>query len=247
MASYGQNRLKFGTDPLQTAKHIAEFGRQTSSGMEQQYCNDLESSYTKVAEAYVERIFDELKDKPLDRQLLDTFSRRVAGLGPACDLGCGPGQVARYLRNRGLEVCGVDLSPGMVAQARQLNPGIEFIQGNMLALDVAAESWGGIAAFYSIIHIPREQVVEALRELKRVLKPGGWLLLAFHIGQEIIHLEEWWGQQVSLDFLFFTPTEMESYLKTAGFNLEETIEREPYPEVEHPSRRAYIFATKPSL
>lgn len=215
--------------------------------MEQQYFADLQTGYTKVAEEYVQRIYDELKDKPLDRQLLDQFARRVKGLGPVCDLGCGPGQVARYLRDRGLDVCGIDLSPGMVEQARQLNPDIEFRQGNMLALDTPDESWGGIAAFYSIIHIPRPQVVEALQELERVLKPGGWLLLAFHLGQEFIHLEEWWGQAVSLDFIFFTSAEMEGYVKAAGFQLEETIEREPYPEVEHASCRAYIFATKPAL
>lgn len=215
--------------------------------MSQQYFTNLQTGYTKVAEEYVQRIYDELKDKPLDRQLLDKFARQVQGLGTVCDLGCGPGQVARYLRDRGLDVCGLDLSPGMVEQARQLNPDIEFTQGNMLALDIPDESWIGIAAFYSIIHIPRVQIVTALQELKRLLKPGGWLLLAFHLGQEIIHLEEWWGQAVSLDFIFFTSTEMEGYVKAAGFHLEETIEREPYPNVEHASRRAYIFATKPAL
>ena len=145
--------------------------------MNQQKTTDLQTSYDRVAGQYVERIFDELAHKPLDRALLDRFAADVKELGPACDLGCGPGQVARYLHSRGVNVTGIDLSPGMVEQARQLNPGIEFRQGNMLSLNFDDESLGGIAAFYSIIHIPREEVTDVLRELKRVLRPGGRLSL----------------------------------------------------------------------
>lgn len=213
--------------------------------MDRQKTANLQSSYDRVADEYVRRIYDELQYKPLDCQLLDRLVESVQPLGPICDMGCGPGHVARYLRERGANVCGVDLSPGMIEQARRLNPGIDFTQGNMLALAVADEAWGGIAAFYSIIHVPRGEVASALRELKRVLRPGGLLLLAFHVGEEVVHLDEWWGQRVSVDFVFFTPKEIEAYLQSAGFEIEETIERDPYPDVEHQSRRAYIFARKP--
>jgi hypothetical protein len=87
--------------------------------------------------------------------------------------------------------------------------------------------------------------VQALTELWRALRPGGLLLVGFHIGQEMIHLDEWWGEEVSADFFFFLPGEMVGYLEAAAFDVEEVIEREPYPEVEHQSRRAYIFAKKP--
>jgi len=212
--------------------------------MDAQREHDLQDGYSRVAGEYAARIYDELAHKPLDRSLLDRFADRVRGVGPACDLGCGPGQVARYLHERGVEVLGVDLSPGMVAQAQRLNPGIAFQTGNMLALDVPDASWAGIAAFYSIIHIPRGDLLRALRELHRVLRPGGVLLLAFHIGQEAVHLDEWWGEPVSLDFFFFQPDEIADHLRNAGFVVEEQIERAPYPDVEHQSRRAYILARK---
>src|SRR4051794_29141951 len=111
------------------------------------WIGDAQGSYDRVAEEYARRIFGELEHKPLDRQLLDRFARAVQSLGSACDLGCGPGHVARYLHERGLPVIGVDLSPAMVEVARRLNPGIEFRQGNMLSLDFADGVWGGIAAF----------------------------------------------------------------------------------------------------
>jgi ubiquinone/menaquinone biosynthesis C-methylase UbiE len=206
--------------------------------------NQIQLSYDRVADEYVRRIADELQHKPLDRELLDRLAERVRGRGEICDMGCGPGHVGRYLLERGAAVTGVDLSAEMVDRARRLNPGISFHQGNMLALNVADESWTGIAAFYSIIHIPRTDIVRALTELKRVLKPGGVLLLAFHIGNQTIHLEEWWGHKVCVDFFVFEPPEMVAFLESAGFIVEEVIVREPYPNVEHPSRRAYVFASK---
>jgi SAM-dependent methyltransferase len=208
---------------------------------------DLQSSYDLVAKDYAEQFRDEMDKKPFDRKMLDWLAEKVGELGVICDMGCGPGHIASYLHDRGAKVCGVDLSQMMVESALELNPTIPFQQGDMLALTkVADNSYGGIAAFYAIVHVPRSSVIQALLELKRVLRPGGTLLMTFHIGQEIIHRNEWWGKEVSLDFIFFETEEMKDYLRLAGFELTEVIERDPYPpDVEHQSRRAYIFARKP--
>lgn len=205
-----------------------------------------QSSYDAVASEYAEKFKDEMDDKPFDRDCLDRLAREVGALGPICDMGCGPGQIARYLHRQGVDTLGVDLSPRMIAEAQRLNPEIPFHQGDMLALPDADNSWGGIAAFYCIIHIPREKIVDALRELKRVLKPGGILLITFHIGHEIKHLDDWWEKPVNLDFAFYQTDEMENWLKEAGYELEETLVREPNPNVEVATKRAYVFARKAS-
>lgn len=207
---------------------------------------ELQNSYDLVAEEYAKRFYDELDRKPFDRKMLDGLIEKVEGLGIICDLGCGSGHIANYLHNRGSEVCGIDLSSGMLKQAQKLNPDLTFQQGDMLSLtDVADNSFGGIAAFYSIIHIPRWLASDALREMKRVLCRRGALLLTFHIGQQTNHLEEWFDEKVCLDFHFFETAEMKAYLRKAGLELEEAIERDPYPEIEVQTRRAYIFARKP--
>jgi SAM-dependent methyltransferase len=207
---------------------------------------NTQTSYDRVAAEYAEKFKDEMDDKPFDRECLDRLRREVRELGPICDMGCGPGQIARYLHRQGADTLGVDLSPRMIAEAQRLNPDVPFHQGDMLSLPDKDNAWGGIAAFYCIIHIPRQQVVDALREMKRVLKPDGVLLITFHIGREIKHLDEWWEKPVNLDFAFYRPEEMEIWLKEAGYELEETLERDPNPEVEVETRRAYLFARKPT-
>ena len=211
-----------------------------------QNVSDVQTSYNLIADEYVRHIYDELQHKPFDCELLNRFAERVRNAGLICDIGTGPGHVARYLHDRGVNICGIDLAPEMVDHARRLNPGIAFQQGDMFGLDIADETFAGITAFYALVNIPRAHVEQALRELLRVLKPGGLMLLGFHLGNEIRHRDEMWGVQVSLDFFFFRSDEMVVYLRSAGYEIEEIIERDPYPEaVEHQSRRSYIFTRKP--
>jgi SAM-dependent methyltransferase len=206
--------------------------------------NSIRESYDRLAEEYTRRISGELQHKPLDRELLDRFAQQTNGRGEVCDMGCGPGHVARYLRDAGASVFGLDLSPGMVEQARKLNPDIPFREGNMMALEIADRTLAGVAAFYAIVNIPRQSLPVVFREIQRVLRPDGLLLLAFHTGNEVLHEHELWGQKISMDFLLFPPLEIKLDLEAAGFTIEQIIEREPYPEVEYQSRRAYIFARK---
>jgi ubiquinone/menaquinone biosynthesis C-methylase UbiE len=207
----------------------------------------IRESYDRLAEEYARRIAGELEHKPLDRELLDRFAESVRDHGLACDLGCGPGQVARYLHERGIQVCGVDLSEGMLQQARRLNPGIDFHQGDMRALPFGENAWAGIAAFYAIVNLSKAEVAQALREMWRVLQPGGQLMLSFHLGEDVAQVEEdVWGCGVSLEFTLFRASTILGYMREAGFEIDEVIERDPYAaDVEYQSRRAYIFAHKP--
>jgi SAM-dependent methyltransferase len=206
----------------------------------------IRDSYDRLAGDYARRIADELRNKPFDRQLLDRFASEVAGRGEVCDMGCGPGHVARHLRDAGATVFGLDLSPGMLGEARRLNPDIPFREGSMLALNIPDATLAGIAAFYAIVNIPRESLPVVFREMHRVLQPGGLLLLAFHIGDETLQERELWGHAISMDFFLLQPSAIRTQLESAGFSIEEIIERGPYaPEVEYQSRRAYVFARKP--
>ena len=201
--------------------------------------------WDEVAAAYAGRFSDELDAKPFDRKLLDWLVERADPIGPICDLGCGPGQVAAYVHARGGETCGIDLSQKMVQHAATSNPDISFQVGDMCDLaDVETGAFGGIASFYSIVNLPHTDHARVFAEMRRTLRPGGWLLLSFHIGDEVRHVEQFLGERVRLDFHFFRPEDVRSRLQSVGLDVVEAIQRGPYPEpVEAQTDRAYLFAT----
>src|SRR2546425_2688464 len=207
--------------------------------------SEIEASYDRVGKRYVDEFFDELERKPFDRQLLHQFAEIVGTQGKVCEIGCGPGQIARYLQDRHLNMCGVDLSEEMIKWANRLNPDISFQRGDMRALEIPDAYLAGIVCFYAIIHLRREDVPRALTEMHRVLKPGGGLMLSFHGGEGELHRDQWYELPVSIDICLFEREEMAVYLEAAGFEVERILEREPY-EFEYPTRRAYAFGRKPT-
>lgn len=203
-----------------------------------------QASYDRVATQYTEAFFDELSRKPIDRQVLDRFAERVRGRGTVWDLGCGPGHVGRYLHERGIPVSGLDLSHAMVECAQRLNPEMAFVQGTMLDLPVADASLAGIVSFYAIIHLTRNDAALALREFRRALQPGGYLLLAFHGGEGEIHTDEWYGERVDLTVTLFAAEELAHAAHAAGFGVVELLERPPYA-FEYQTPRISLLAQKP--
>jgi SAM-dependent methyltransferase len=206
--------------------------------------SELELSYDRVARHYAAEYFDELSRKPFDQELLDRFAESVSGAGEVWEIGCGPGQIARYLKDRGVRISGIDLSEKMVDAARSANADISFARGDMLGLNFPDNSLSGIVSFYAIIHLQRSEVTRALKEMFRVLEPAGRLLVSFHGGEGELHRDEWYGEPVSIDVTLMTHEEMLEYLRVAGFSDARVIEREPY-EFEYPTRRMYALATKP--
>jgi SAM-dependent methyltransferase len=211
----------------------------------EQTSDHIRACYDAVAREYADRFAGELAYKPLDRELLRRFASEVRGRGQVYDLGCGPGQTTAFLHGCGIDVRGLDFSADQLREARRRHPGLQFDLGDMLALPLADSSLAGVVAFYAIVHLSPAGLRRALAEMSRVLQPGGRLLLAFHVGEGSVHVEEFLGRSVSLDFVFFTPQAVTGELVRAGFVAAEVVERDPYPDVEYPSRRAYLFARKP--
>lgn len=209
----------------------------------------VRAAYDAVARTYDAQLTDELDGKPVDRALLDAFVE-LAGTGPIADLGCGPGHVTRYLAARHPAVLGIDLSPAMIAIARERAPHLAFTVGSMLRLPAAGGTWAGAVSLYSIIHLTPAERATACREFARTVRPGGWLLVAFHIDSPefatgaVNHLTCWFGEPVDLDGFFLDPAEVAADLESAAFKVTARLIREPNPTVEYPSRRGYLLARR---
>jgi SAM-dependent methyltransferase len=203
---------------------------------------NVSQSYDSAARAYAEHLAGELVHKPLDRHLLNRFAEETRGRGLVADLGCGPGHVSRYLHEQGIETLGLDLSPGMVEVAASLHPGLDFRVDDMTHLRLADASLAGIVSFYSIVHFEAAELGGVFQQMRRVLVPGGLALVAFHIGEQVVHLDDLFGSPVSLDFRFHDPGKVVEALRTAQLPVIEHTEREPYEGAEHPSRRCYLLA-----
>ncbi|OLF08900.1 class I SAM-dependent methyltransferase [Actinophytocola xanthii] len=136
-------------------------------------------AYDAIAVVYAQLARPDLDTVALDRAVLAAFAEVARTTGPVAELGCGPGPVTAHLRDLGLDVFGVDLSPAMIALAREAYPDLRFEVGSMDALDLADASLGGIVSWYSVIHAAPPDLPAYLAEFRRVLAPGGHLLLAF--------------------------------------------------------------------
>jgi ubiquinone/menaquinone biosynthesis C-methylase UbiE len=211
----------------------------------EQNSKKISDVYNTVAMEYAEKFRGEHDKKPQDREILQRFSKEVSGRKPVWDFGCGPGETTQYLSNLGIEISGLDISEKLIEQARLNHPNITFRKGDILELEFENESIAAIVAFYAIVNFSQKQVGKAFSEIFRALKPGGLLLFTYHIGDEELHLDEFLGKNVEIDFMFFKSDFIFNCIKEKGFENIEIIERDPYPEVEYQSRRAYVFAKKP--
>lgn len=211
--------------------------------MAAEFLSDIRVSYDTVAAVYAERSRDDLVGRPLDRAVLGAFAELVRAGGPVADVGCGPGQVTGRLAALGVSAFGIDLSREMLAVARKSWPRLRFVEGSMTGLPVAAGSLGGLLAWYSIIHLPDEVLPGVFAGFHRVVRSGGYVLVAFQAGDESVRLAEAFGRPVALDFHRRAPERVEALLVAAGFAVVARTVREP--DGAEGASRAFLLAVKP--
>lgn len=203
----------------------------------------VKSSYDRLAGKYAEVFWSELSHKPFDVKLLDAFAKSIPAGGTVADLGCGPCQIGRFLRDRGLRVVGIDLSATMLIKARSLNPDVSFACQDLRALAVRPSSLEGAVAFFSLVHLLPDGIRQALNEIRLGLAPGGTVLLAMHGGSGHIQVESMLGEPVPM---YVTLVDLQGLcrdVKDAGLTVVDAVARPPY-EVEYPTERLFVRAER---
>ncbi|PZG20262.1 class I SAM-dependent DNA methyltransferase [Nonomuraea aridisoli] len=139
------------------------------------------AAYDAMADRYAASIPERYRAEPLNHAMVPLFAELVLaqGGGAVADVGCGPGHVTAHLHALGVDAFGIDLSPGMVALAREAHPRLRFEVGVMESLNVADQALAGVVANFAILHTPPEGLPAVVAEFGRVLAPGGHLLLGF--------------------------------------------------------------------
>jgi ubiquinone/menaquinone biosynthesis C-methylase UbiE len=181
---------------------------------------DTRTSYDTVAESYADVVRTLLDETPYERAALALFADMVRG-GSVVEVGCGSGRITAYLRGLGVNAFGIDLSPAMVDVAQRENPGLRFEVGSMTDLDLTDASVDGLVAWYSLIHIPDAEVGGVLKHFQRVVRPGGPVLIAFHVGDEsVLKTQGYGGHPMNLYVHRRQPDRVAAWLKEAGFTVE---------------------------
>ncbi|MFG2652566.1 class I SAM-dependent methyltransferase [Streptomyces sp. NPDC048436] len=180
-------------------------------------------SYDTVAASYADITRHLLDETPEERAVLALFGDlvRAQGGGPVADVGCGTGRITAHLCQLGMEAFGIDLSPGMIEVARRDHPGLRFELGSMTDLALADGSMTGLVAWFSLIHVPDEEVTSVFAHFQRVLRPGGRLLLSFHVGDESqLKTQGYGGHPMKVHVHRRQHRQMTAWLSDAGFTVE---------------------------
>jgi SAM-dependent methyltransferase len=202
----------------------------------------LRASYDAVARKYETRFLDELQDKPRDRELLTAFADSV--IDPVVEIGCGPGQIGAFVRQRGRRVFGLDFSAEMSRRASGRLDGA--LAADMRSLPLASERIGGLVAFYSLIHVRRQELGTVLREFHRVLRPGGRVLFSAHEGQGEVERDRFLEEHVPFVATLFELDELVDASQAAGLLITRAERRAPYPS-ESETVRLYVEGSRPGV
>lgn len=187
-----------------------------------------QQGYDTVAGDYARLLPALNAETSLDIAMIDGFADRCASarLGPVADAGCGTGRVSAYLAARGLDVIGIDLSPGMVDVARRTYPELHFEVGALEELPLPDASLGGLVAWYSIIHTAPERLPVIVAQAARALRPGAWLLAAFQAGDgQRVDRTSAYGQPVTMTNYRHDPEHVVDVLEDHGFKIRARLHR----------------------
>jgi SAM-dependent methyltransferase len=205
------------------------------------WLDDTRTSYDTVAVGYADLLRDALAGEPFQRGILALFAElvRAQGSGPVADVGCGPGRITGHLNQAGLDAFGVDLSPAMIDVARRDHPGLRFEVGSMTSLDLPDGGLTGLLAWFSLIHVPDDEMPKVLAEFLRVLRPGGVLLVGFHAGEgSRLKTEGYGGHPMNVYVHRRSPARVAAWLEAAGFTVEAEMSHRPAPTVDG----GFVFA-----
>ncbi len=177
--------------------------------------NDVRRAYDRIADEYLaERNED---DDSEDLALLEEFAMHLPEDARVLDAGCGAGRPIAQLLAAEVDLVGIDFSREQLLRAQENVSEGRFCQADMTELGFEDGTFDGICAYHAIIHVPSGKHPDVAREFRRLLRPGGHLLLT--IGSEAWEgsNDDWLGTGVEMHWSIPSPDESERILEESGF------------------------------
>ncbi|WP_205328213.1 class I SAM-dependent methyltransferase [Glycomyces sp. YM15] len=184
--------------------------------------------YDAVAARYAQLLPDTAVESAVDLAMVAQFVDELGEGAEVLDAGCGTGRMIAHLHSlsSALSVTGLDVSPQMLREARVAHPQSRLVEGALEALPFADVEFGGVLAWYSIIHTPPHELHRVLGEFHRVLRPGGVALLAYQAGTGERSTSGAYGVDVELHaFLHHSPY-VAAALEAAGLHPIAVLDRD---------------------
>lgn len=194
--------------------------------------------YNEISDSYAAKF-----KKPSDN--IDDFLKLVKKGGTVLDVGCGPGVDTNYIISKGYSATGVDLSEKMIKIARKKNPRAIFKKSDMRKLDFKPNSFDGILASFSLIHIPKKDIKKTVSSFYKFLKPEGIIYIGIQEGksQEIFLTEPLKpNEKVFLNII--SAEEIEKVLTKTGFIILDKFSRPAENKEEFNFNKFVVIARK---
>ena len=181
-----------------------------------------QATYDRIAPA-----FAEVNAKMPENMLpaVQKFLEYIPKNGLCLDLGCGPGRDSAWFAQHQLKMIGADFSMGMLIQAKKTTT-CPLVQMDMLQLGFVNQSFSGIWCNAALLHLPKVEAPQALKEMRRILCKDGILDLAIQKGEgEQLETNPYASEQGQRFFARYDLPEITKLLETSGFAILETVER----------------------
>lgn len=173
-------------------------------------------TYDKIAKLYAD--YTECK---LMQYQLSKFTSILPGK-KVLDVGCGVGRDVSYMTEDGLDIVGIDISEGLLKEAKKRYPKAKFKKMDFRKMTFKANSFDGIWSMASLIHTEREEMPKVLKEFSRVLKKNGVVYLAVVEGEGEEEIKKEKYENEPRTYIYYKLTEIEKYLTDAGFQIMNT-------------------------
>lgn len=201
----------------------------------------VRAAYDTAARDYVAAFGDDFDVLDLDREVLDHAVARAPN-GLVVEVGCGHAPAARYLRDGGRIFVGIDASRNMLTEARARVPDLLPVVGDLHSLPMRDGAVVLVVAYYVLLYVRRDDLAAALREWRRVLAPGGVVVLATHLGTGEVVIDEFLGHAIaSVGATLYSRDEIASALADSGFRIVHEARRHGLAH-ESQTERVYVVA-----